>query len=383
MSSPLPPKDLCLPSLSIKNFRGIQDLVLPRLGRVTLMAGKNNTGKTSILEAVRLLVESATPGIIGEILQGREKVVADASRYEETQNTSEEFLISPLFHGFPEIDEESAPIVVATCANSRQIRMKAIWGWFQSDERGNRLLVPLPDDAAWDAGDTPALVVKTANRERIHSIEQLDRLVSRRRDSPYASSTRKSSLFVNSASMERTEMLGELWDDIALTVREPYLVEALQILDENITAVAMIGERSSPYRPSRRAMVRSDEFPSRRVPLRSFGDGMNRLFGIILALLNVSSGGILLVDEFENGMHHTVQVHAWNMVFRLAQKLNVQVLATTHSFDCIAAFAQVATDVKEVDGLMVRVERFGDAMRVVEYTEQNLQVAARQRIEVR
>ena len=347
------------------------------------MAGKNNTGKTSILEAVRLLVESATPGIIGEILQGREEVVAGASRYEETQNTSEEFLISPLFHGFPEIDEESAPIVVATCANSRQIRMKAIWGWFQSDEHGNRVLVPLPDDAAWDSGDTPALSVKTANEERIYSIDRLDRLVSHRRGSPYASSTRKSSHFVNSSSMERTETLGKLWDGIALTAREPYLAEALQILDENITAVAMIGDPSSSYRPSRRAMVQSDEFPSRRVPLRSFGDGMNRLFSIVLALLNVDAGGILLVDEFENGMHHTIQVDAWNMVFRLAQKLNVQVLATTHSFDCVAAFAQVAAAAKEIDGVMVRVDRFDDMMRVVEYTEQDLQVAARQRIEVR
>ena len=183
--------------------------------------------------------------------------------------------------------------------------------------------------------------------------------------------------------MERTETLGKLWDGIALTAREPYLAEALQILDENITAVAMIGDPSSSYRPSRRAMVQSDEFPSRRVPLRSFGDGMNRLFSIVLALLNVDAGGILLVDEFENGMHHTIQVDAWNMVFRLAQKLNVQVLATTHSFDCVAAFAQVAAAAKEIDGVMVRVDRFDDMMRVVEYTEQDLQVAARQRIEVR
>ena len=108
---------------------------------------------------------------------------------------------------------------------------------------------------------------------------------------------------------------------------------------------------------------------------------MNRLFGIILSLVNVSDG-ILLIDGFEKGMHHTVQLEAWNMVFRLARKLNVQVLATTHSFDCVGAFAQAAAAM-EMDGLMVRVDRLGDRMRVVEYTEQALQVVARQRIEVR
>ena len=45
-----------------------------------------------------------------------------------------------------------------------------------------------------------------------------------------------------------------------------------------------------------------------------------------------------MIDEFENGLHYSVQKKVWNIIFTLAEKFNVQVFATTHSDDCIKAF---------------------------------------------
>ena len=45
---------LHLPDLTIKGFRGIDELTIPRLGRVTLLVGKNGVGKTTVLDAVRV-----------------------------------------------------------------------------------------------------------------------------------------------------------------------------------------------------------------------------------------------------------------------------------------------------------------------------------------
>ena len=47
MSEPTPDQNLHLPSLVIKNFRGIDELTIPRLGRATLLTGKNGVGKTN------------------------------------------------------------------------------------------------------------------------------------------------------------------------------------------------------------------------------------------------------------------------------------------------------------------------------------------------
>ena len=64
---------------------------------------------------------------------------------------------------------------------------------------------------------------------------------------------------------------------------------------------------------------------------------MIRIFGIALALENAKDG-LLLIDEVENGLHYSVQPDVWRFLFQAATKLNVQVFATTHSYDCIKSF---------------------------------------------
>ena len=380
MSSETFETGLHLPDLSIKGFRGVADLSIPRLSRVTLIAGKNNTGKTSILEGVRLLTEGATPEVIREILQFREENAAGVFNDDDGPG-GESFLVSALFHGFPQLSESSEPIVISSRESYRRMQMEVGWFFEVTEEDGTTRLIPEKTDFSddHDSDTIPALVVDTANRRRVYPIERIDRLTANRRTPLRSDSTRVSSRFVSSSGTERTETLGTLWDNISLTEKEQYVVEALQIIDPEISAVSMVGERSS--RQPRTAVVRSDSL-GRRVPLRSFGDGMNRLFGIILSLVNVN-GGILLIDEFENGMHYGVQVNAWQMIFRLAQKLNVQILATTHSWDCITGFAEAADDLEGADRMLVRLDRVGDRLRAVEYSKENLRVAARQGIEVR
>ncbi len=372
-------KSLPLPNLSIKGFRGFGDLSISRLGRVTLVAGENNTGKTSILEAVRLFAEGGTPEVIGEILRFREEDIEGRASNRET-SASDAFLMSALFTGFPLLSEVSEPITISCCEGSREMRMHIGWFVERPDENGRVRLISEEVDV-WDEYDSiPALVVEDESGwTGIYRIEALDRRASNPRPITRRRLNRVPSIFVSSSSTDRTEMLGPLWDNISLTPMEPYLVEALQIFDPHITAVSVIGERAP--RNSRGAVVSADNLP-RRVPLRSFGDGMNRLFGIVLSLLNVNDG-ILLIDEFENGMHFTVQVDAWRMIFQLARELNIQVISTTHSSDCIAGFMEAASESEGDDGLLIRLERYGARMRVVEYNEEDLYIAVRQQIEVR
>ena len=369
---------LHISSLSIKGFRGIADLSIPRLGQVTLIVGENNTGKTSILEGVRLLAEGAAPEVIREILQFREENTGGVSNDGESLG-GESFLASALFHGFPQLSEISEPIVISSGEHFRHMQMEVGWYSERVEENGDTKLIPVGGDFSEGYDSIPALVVTTEGGTRIYPIDQFDRLTANRRSLSRNNPKRISSRFVSSSGAERTEMLGPLWDNISLTEREPHVLRALQLIDPQITAVSMVGERST--RQSRTAVVRSESF-SRRVPLRSFGDGMNRLFGIILSLVNVN-GGILLIDEFENGMHHEIQLAAWRMILGLAHELKVQVLATTHSFDCIVGFARAAVEMNNLEGLLIRIDRIGDRMRAVEYNEEDLHVVARQRIEVR
>src|SRR5437764_1333548 len=58
-------RDLVLESLEIRRFRAFRELTVPHLGRVNLIVGKNNVGKTTLLEALRLY---ARPGTLEDLL---------------------------------------------------------------------------------------------------------------------------------------------------------------------------------------------------------------------------------------------------------------------------------------------------------------------------
>jgi len=188
--------------------------------------------------------------------------------------------------------------------------------------------------------------------------------------------------------------MAEFWDRVALTNAEDKAVETLKfVLGEDVERVTVVGGGSPyphydpeiEYGPGigvgRRVMVKLKGY-DRPVPLKSCGDGATRLFGVAIALAN-SAGGFLLIDEAENGLHWSIERDFWRMVLRTARENNVQVLATTHGWDCITGFAKAVNETPEEDGLLLRLDRDGGRIRAVDYTEEDLAVAAEQRIEVR
>ena len=81
----------------------------------------------------------------------------------------------------------------------------------------------------------------------------------------------------------------------------------------------------------------------KRLPLFLFGDAMNRIAEIILKIVN-NQDSILLIDEIENGIHHSNQIAVWDFLYRLADRLNVQIFATTHSLEMTEAFIKAGLD---------------------------------------
>ena len=116
------------------------------------------------------------------------------------------------------------------------------------------------------------------------------------------------------------------------------------------------------------------------VRLSAMGDGINRMLQIILALINCK-GGIFLLDEFENGLHYSVQEQLWKIIFDIAARLDIQVFVTTHSNDCINSYAKVAT---EEDALAIRMDHSAGKLSVQQYENpQDLLFAIKNDIELR
>jgi AAA15 family ATPase/GTPase len=109
---------------------------------------------------------------------------------------------------------------------------------------------------------------------------------------------------------------------------------------------------------------------------------MYRLFATTLALVSAADG-ILLIDEIENGLHYSVQLDMWRLIFRTARELNVQVFATTHSWDCISAFQKAASEDHASEGMLIRLARRNDEIIPTLFDERRLEIATQDQIEIR
>ena len=367
-------------SLEIKGFRALADLRVEGFGKVNLVTGKNNSGKSSLLEAIRILVTGGALKTLYEILNYREELGANGDS-ERTYLPTELAPFCNLFSGFPDLASSKHGFSI-TAAGSLPVsisRVSASINWFirkTDSERQGFLYEPASGDMFDDVDSFPALNLDIAGRKRVVPLDRFQRRFPNRAD---ADAAPVPCVYLDPFSSRSTTQMGVLWDAIALTDVEHEIVKALKVVSADIQAVSMIGSDERTTRP-RTAIAKSSRYPS-PVPLRTFGDGLNRLFGVILSLCNARNG-VLLVDEIENGLHYSVQTEIWRTIFRLTKDLNVQVFATSHSWDCVRAFQKAASESPE-DGVLVRLSEKGGTIVPTLFTEKELAIVTRDQVEVR
>ena len=357
-----PDQSLHLPSLVIKNFRGIDELTIPHLGRVTLLAGKNGVGKTTVLDAVRVWADRGRLGVLNDVLYER------GDRFIVADQKGQQSIIPDWYAHFT--DRRNSPEIEISIGSISKTDVLRI-GWAPEVKlQADQPTMFKPD--AFGGGGQPKFIARLGDFELYpnHS----------RSPMPYPSAISYRTLGPNGPTDEIVE---QYWHDVALSPHEDRAVEALNLITnvhvERVAAVQLAAAYSYSYQ--RRLMVKLEgqDYP---VPLRTLGDGAMRMFAVALSLAK-SSGGFLLIDEVENGIHHSIQSKFWKMVLQTARRNNVQVLATTHSWDCVKGFAEAAAELEDAEGALVRLERHEGQLRAVEYSERNLKAAAKYGIEVR
>ena len=341
---------------------------MERVGRVNLVVGRNNAGKSTLLEAVRLWASRGSAAVIRHILTAHDEL--RTRRPVEPSDDPFSGVLS-LFYGRDvrsPLDQEihiESPLSPA----SRLVIQPA---FRTPDGEIYRLPFSNVDGVLTDV--KPGITVAFGDRERFVPIDFF--------------SARTSVFNVRDEDVVPTAVvqpngvssfhIGELWDEIALTELEERVTEALRLIAPEIDRLSVLGNRPG----ARIAMVKL-LYAKAPVPLRSLGDGVNRLLGIALSLASARNG-IALLDEFENGIHYSVQTKVWDLIFSMARLLNIQVFATTHSWDCIDAFQHAAARDSHEEAALIRLDALHDGdVRATIFDERELSVVAREQIEVR
>ena len=366
--------NLHLDSLQISGFRGIPDLAIPRLGRVTLLAGKNGVGKTAVLNAVQMYAARCSYGVMATILRNRGEL------HRVTDDDGDEMLApnwNSLFHG-RDMWLESG-IKIGTHGTNRRMTVKAI-----------TLDLTENPPAGWPGrhrsfnSDVLALSIKHGEQHWNVPIDDfLFNVLGRRFRPSKAERPREIGCEQLGPGLPGNQDLARFWDNLVIRNEQSIAVDALNLmLDPPVEWVEVVGDTAQRGSERGRRVIVKVAGEKTPVPLQSLGDGATRLLGVALAIAN-SRDGFLLIDEAENGIHHSIQQDFWSMVLQTAEKYNVQILATTHSWDCVVGFAKAASNLPDITGMMYRIQRSGQRLRAVEYPESELIIAANYGIEVR
>lgn len=357
-----------LDSLMIKNFRSLADLKVEKLGRVNLIVGKNNSGKSSVLEALRIYAGNAQ----------RELLVSISAAHDERYRVSENEAFEPdaalpfqdFFMGRNFPDDDDISVQIGSANNPEEVlRIQHVFTIEEREPindtlsetgfRVHRRTVP-KQELLNTSGEVHQALQITKGQTR-YPLLFLDR------SSPSDISSIRSIILqkMNSIaySVVPTQLissneLADEWDKIALTDYAEIVKQAMRIITPEFEDLNFVrnaeGHNDSQRNFKRRAIVKLSNV-SRPVPLNSLGDGMLRVLQLALKLFS-AKGGFMLIDEFENGLHYSVQQKVWTLLFDMAEKLDIQVFATTHSWDCIESFTKVALN-NDSDGVLFRMGR--------------------------
>jgi hypothetical protein len=358
-----------LRSLSIENFRAFPQFKMAGLGRINLCVGTNNCGKTSILEAISILVANGSTDELARALARRDDYWTDNIRSRTRQS---EFEIRHIFHGHELVENAFFRVSATNDFHSQQLIARVVDGSQRSlfPEDGKGLDLELVRE-----GNAP-LARRIPITPSGHLITEM-RSFSRPRDEA-ALPTK----FITTEALKRDEVIA-LFDAIVLTPEENSVIEALRTIEPLLERIAPISsDKRGSIDSSRGGLVVKLRGSAQRIPIGSMGDGIWRLLGIALSLVG-ARGGILLVDEIDTGLHYSVMADMWRMVRETAARLDVQVFATTHSRDCVESLAAIsrAGVTSESEVTIQRVERGVES--AMAFSERDIVIAAERHIEVR
>lgn len=368
-------KDMMIESFYIQNFKNFEELTLNQLRRINLFVGKNSVGKSTLLEAIAIYLSDGDENCLKEIFAGRGEPVFYGKQNEDILDVIKERFLS-LFSGWEENYSKSFCIKLGEKKEDPLTIQQVYFSDFSKKGMEGRqsLYIYNQEDIDENGGKlsitTNGLMATKADGET--SLIRYDNI------RPFTIKTYKRVPYqmVHTVDFDGTDNAA-LYDKISLSPLENYIVKALNIINENIDRITFVNEGGSDRF---RIPVVSLKDTGRRVHLSSMGDGLNRVLTIILSLLNCKNG-VLLLDEFETGLHYSVQKQLWEIIFLLAEELNVQVFVTSHSFDCLKAFAEA--NVSE-QGMLIRLEQRSTGIEPVCYTEnKDIMFAAENDIELR
>lgn len=370
-----------LTELTVTNFRNLKDVSLENLGRITLIAGKNGAGKTALLEALWLLSGPDVPELCTRI-----------NRFRGLRVTGPDTVFHDLFRNFD---------------TQRHIRMIARGDWGSPPRelgiylQDREITQDIPSDIPEEDSIEHSTTHQTASEFEIvfeyrHDdgktyisrawwdqeiptpvglgpIEMISAGVRQERKRVPG---RPSSAFMASLRRDNHQTIATRFGKLQLQGKDVEILRLLRPLEPRLKSLI-------PITISDTTVIHANiKGLNRPIPIQLLGEGLNHMFSFAIAM-GSAVGGLLLIDEIENGLHHMVLPEVFATLLAMARAFDVQVFATTHSAECIGAAHEALREAGQHEAAFYRLQRTNGEIKAVYFDDEMLETAIAHQMEVR
>lgn len=342
-------------TLEIKRFRGIKNLRLDGLRMINIVVGPSASGKTALLESLRLAL-GATPQVAYNLAhRGLPNFIFSSLSREQF-----EWLWSPLFFDFATNEsivfhainsegkeakseiyfDDSNAVVTASVPVSTTSAMPGI---SSGHAMAASAISPISfKRTSFDGSEsTLRAAVNPAGQLTVENRNELDSTID----------------FLTPAWQLNLQLVASTFSKLSIDNAEKEVVRTLMAQFPEITGISV---QSPALTPVLYASLRQRE---RKMPVALVSSGIYKFISLLLAIEG-GNGRVMLVDEIENGIYYQTMPNLWVALHSAAKRVGVQLFLTTHSWECLKAAAP-------------QIEKFPQDFNLIQMYQEDGQSAAK------
>lgn len=353
--------------IEFQNFRGFSHLNMDNVKPITLISGMNNVGKSSVLDGLFLFFDHIAPESFVKL-----------NNFRGFPSLSEpKYLWEPVFHNLN--TQNAVQITLGLPAGAATLHY----------ERDESYIVP--EDADVPRNVLNQFISSTQSsytlkfqysyngyQESGHFIaspsgllRNMDTSLEGNRILPLPFTQ-----FINSVIIQTNSDVTSLLGDLELRGKKDELIEILQLIEPSISDLTTIMTSTG----GAQIYIKTN---GQFLPIKLAGDGLNKLMFILLSIM-AHPNSLVLIDEIETGIHYSAYVDLWKTIAAAVQKYNCQVIATTHSYECIVGAINGFKEADASDAFCYfRIDRQGKDAAAYRYSDELLRTAIDTSLEVR
>ncbi|MBN8551173.1 MAG: AAA family ATPase [Deltaproteobacteria bacterium] len=358
-------------SISVSGYKGLSDLKIFEVPRILLIGGQNNVGKSSLLEAIFMALDRLNPDLLTRHFSFRGVGAVPLTLDSWWRPIFGEYnLTSPIKIRLLDSKNKWLEFIVRYDPSFTNYNIQQAGTLLQSPNKSSATSIPAPVQALHISASYGNRQIQDSNL--VMQPQGFSFQMNRAEGAAVAG------VYISSVSRSSPRDDSVRYGQLDLENKTGPILDIVRLIDPRISdlSVVAIGEGSEIH-------ANVDGFP-RKIPVSLMGDGIGRILSITLSIF-VSRSGVVLVDEIENGLHHSKLPEFWTVLTKACIAADCQLVATTHNYECLSAASKSTAEIDLSCFSYVRLDRSnrGKKLAVVQYSGDELSAALAAEFEVR